>query len=828
MLHGKVLNQNNWPSIDRYYKENDLDDEGNLIEYVKKNVDYIDYRMSLQTTPCVNIAFITDIHIGGSSKKFENGKYYPYYKAQGWSYHNMGDYNANQTGDKFRRALHALRILIRQKKIDCLILGGDYLSQTSYPMKVYSSSVKWAVTTDTTKPSDSSFSDNIPTLKIGDYLWSMSSIVYGYGNSNLELTSSMDSFRNSKSYAVVRIGSTVGVGVPMSYGTVGSYYNSKYLHLAYATSNNGDNFSSTYFEGATHLGYCFNNVWEDINDTNEASPISSYSGWQWIELVNSGTHVAASSTTIQYQYSDSGIDVPNGTWTTTKPSLVNSSTANKVVNGKYIWIKTTTVYSDSQTSVSYCAFRKIYFFNTSSSTSGTAVNIFSMTKDDAVTIMKNIYNDIKQLAYQIPVIICRGNHDANAGGFNSVTFYANSVLKSINLKRDMSDPNYEGYDEISRNLPTYSNIVYGSDEKDYGYIDIVDKKVRIIWMNSWDYCVKSPEDILSCGFIYRQRQLDFLIYKALNFGAYRIDQIPAYIRNENDFIRDESGWSVITFNHYTIDNTTFGFGAPAAFGQAIEKIFIAFRHNLSGGYSWNHSANQDDIYNVDISWDFTNNLSNKYITNIHGHGHTDHRTTVGYGISGNNIDLNASTYNISNIQTTAINSPGATSRRLNYRPVSMPNLMGWLGTYVVGDRESAFDIIQYRLSDSHIFKQRFGFNASLICAPTNKGGYNYSFKDLKVTVLNDNNVAIQGAYVVLVYNGEIVDRNPDKVNSTNYSDMPVAVTDANGEFTFKDVYIDKCLIRVTPPANSGYSAAIKLLTNIAATTVIVKLLPADN
>lgn len=284
------------------------------------------------------------------------------------------------------------------------------LDGTSVSIK--STSVTYAITTTSTKPSDSSFTyTSIPTLSQGEYLWTRTEIIYSDDTSVVN-------------YGEYRIGSD---GTDGQQGPVGPDGKTSYTHFAYSTSADGSaNFSTTSFSGATYIGILTDfteadstdykkYTWslfkgsdgKDGTDGSNGKGISSHytywlatssssgvtkstSGWSttaqsvtstlkylWsYEVITytdgvtetisphiigtygdkgdtgtngtNGTSITISSTSITYQTSTSGTTTPTGTWSTTVPT---------VSNGNYLWTKTVVTYSNAISTTSYSVSR---------------------------------------------------------------------------------------------------------------------------------------------------------------------------------------------------------------------------------------------------------------------------------------------------------------------------------------------------------------------------------------------------------------------------------------------------------------------------------------
>ena len=123
-------------------------------------------------------------------------------------------------------------------------------------VSVKSTSVKYAVTNGNTQPNDSAFTNtSMPSVAVGQYLWSKTEVVYTDGNS-------------TKSYSVSRIGTDGAKGMPGA--------NGKTTHFAYATSADGKTgFSTTMFAGATYIG---------TYDDNKSEDSPTYTDYKWTKL----------------------------------------------------------------------------------------------------------------------------------------------------------------------------------------------------------------------------------------------------------------------------------------------------------------------------------------------------------------------------------------------------------------------------------------------------------------------------------------------------------------------------------------------------------------
>ena len=198
--------------------------------------------------------------------------------------------------------------------------GEDGANGTSVTVK--STSVTYAVSTSGTTAPASGWSATIPSVPVGQYLWSKTEVTYSNGVT-------------TKTYAVSRIGSDGADGTP---GAAGANGKTSYVHFAYAKSADGNTgFSTTYFSGALYVGTC--------TDFNTADP-TSYTAYTWARLKgeDGAPGNGIKSTAVTYQVSTSGTTPPTGTWNSSIPS---------VAANQYLWTRTVITYTDNTTSTSY-------------------------------------------------------------------------------------------------------------------------------------------------------------------------------------------------------------------------------------------------------------------------------------------------------------------------------------------------------------------------------------------------------------------------------------------------------------------------------------------
>lgn len=185
-------------------------------------------------------------------------------------------------------------------------------------------SITYAVTRTGSQPNDNKFTYNqIPSLSLGDYLWSKTTVSYNDGTV-------------TTTYAVSRIGEDGIEGTP---GTQGADGRTPYFHIAYANSADGStDFSKTYFSGALYIG--------TYTDYTQADS-SSHSDYTWARIKGedgSSVTLDLDNSSIEYAFSQSGVagtgrEYPSDI-TAWSPSVPDAR------KGEYLWTKDTTAYND--------------------------------------------------------------------------------------------------------------------------------------------------------------------------------------------------------------------------------------------------------------------------------------------------------------------------------------------------------------------------------------------------------------------------------------------------------------------------------------------------
>lgn len=147
-------------------------------------------------------------------------------------------------------------------------------------------------------------------------------------------------------------------------GTNGRDGTDSYVHFAYAQSSDGSvNFSVVEYEGATHIGVYTDNIKEDSTD---------YKKYAWSQIRGEdGTSVTIESTEVVYIPSDNGTTPPDANSMATSDGKIlvdhngNEIATNKwlttipeVIEGSYLWTRTTVNYSDGHSTVTYSVSRQ--------------------------------------------------------------------------------------------------------------------------------------------------------------------------------------------------------------------------------------------------------------------------------------------------------------------------------------------------------------------------------------------------------------------------------------------------------------------------------------
>ncbi len=204
------------------------------------------------------------------------------------------------------------------------------------------------------------------------------------------------------------------------------------------------------------------------------------------------------------------------------------------------------------------------------------------TKETAINQLLQTYEACNKSKIKVPTFIVKGNHDINS---------------FADCENAVSDA------EIYDNLLKYNSQNKGVNNlgKTYGYFDVAEEKIRVIWLDSMDFPLDAKE---------RKR----LIHTDGIPSAYGNEQINWFAHSALDL---PEGWSVVVFSHMlpvcsgVINERAFG-------GEAVWNILLAYKNGTK--YS---SKESKDILNYDVECDFTSKGKGDVIAYICGHNHAD-------------------------------------------------------------------------------------------------------------------------------------------------------------------------------------------------------------
>lgn len=219
-------------------------------------------------------------------------------------------------------------------------------------------------------------------------------------------------------------------------GEPGADGRTSYVHIAYGTSITGLNFSTTYFEGATHIGTC--------TDFTEKDPTTaSFYTWALIKGkdgtngAKGDTGTSVSSTTRYYMLSASAPSVPTTNppsgWTTTEPSYTDGSTNNLYFVDLTTYSNSTWKYTAVSLSSSYQAAKAAYEKAASaqgaaSDAQGSAGDALADAKDAKATVddLNGIITNLVQSGSKTSVL----KQTADGWVFDMTT-YENAIAEAM-------------------------------------------------------------------------------------------------------------------------------------------------------------------------------------------------------------------------------------------------------------------------------------------------------------------------------------------------------------------------------------------------------------
>lgn len=422
----------------------------------------------------------------------------------------------------------------------------------------------------------------------------------------------------------------------------------------------------------------------------------------------------------------------------------------------------------------------------------------ALSKEQFLKILGGQSEIMGKISRRMPVLVCKGNHDSNAFNKNpdtgegrsqnmvSLNAYSNGDAE-IFPTPEFSEDEYKKHC-INGFLSFSSDVIYGDANKTYGYYDIVDKKVRILFLNIYDYTFTTTFDASNRDtWFIGEQQLKFIANSALQF-------------DEN-----QTGWNVILCCHTAIFHTASG-GISNDYRNNVFKMFICFQHGMSGSFPTTvHSANDDNLKITSFNYDFTNNIRsgnilNKIFCGFCGHNHKTAVLSGAYSISNGVISMGSGTNVISFIEVDAISQPTANGQVSNsdssdYR-VYIPSGQNGNRGYV---HKAIFDIIQFNPTNNEVYCHRYGFGESRHFTRSNNGTLTLSSKTVTITVIDKTSKSvIQGASVNIILNGGTITKT----------------TNGSGQAEFGFMPIDKFDIKITAEGYEDYTNPDTISINI--------------
>ncbi|MBP5456692.1 MAG: metallophosphoesterase [Paludibacteraceae bacterium] len=399
---------------------------------------------------------------------------------------------------------------------------------------------------------------------------------------------------------------------------------------------------------------------------------------------------------------------------------------------------------------------------------------------------KGLNTCVSRLQDDMPVIICRGNHDGN-----SMNSYVNTVNASDFSKYVHGE---EGLVDGTTHIRKASKVVYGDENRLYGYFDDEKNKLRILFLNTSDVDLSqineytsNPTTLLSnlkhdynlqYKWFIGQKQAEFIV-KALTFPA------------------DKTGWGVVVFSHHQFlkDGEALGSGTSRFFNE----LFIRFRHRQVFKKTASVSSDpQFKQFNLSLDVDFSkvNAGGANVFLFVHGHYHTsmtDMRkylfgadNSIGYTSSGG-----WSGY-LATLVTSSFGSTGGSTwdgRRYEHSAYN-----------VVGRDEADFDIFQFKRDGSKllVYANRYGAGLSATHVVDEMGEITTLSKDLHIALMDETSTPLTGFgdKVCVKYNGA-------KLSFKVFNTLPTASSS----------YVNQDYLQVTSDDSYIFTRCIKYTQN---------------
>ena len=179
-----------------------------------------------------------------------------------------------------------------------------------------------------------------------------------------------------------------------------------------------------------------------------------------------------------------------------------------------------------------------------------------------------------------PIVFLMGNHDTNP-------------LTSVDATKNVTQEQFYGLSKArTKRLTQKTN-------KAYGYIDIDNAKVRLIYLNTSDIFSATTGEALVSGrnTMIQQDQITWISDVALNF----------------EDKSNPSEWSVIIFTHDSLSQIA---------GNLFADMLTAFKNGTAASGSYNITVDNYS-YTLTLDCDFTDQGQCTVICEVNGHHHKD-------------------------------------------------------------------------------------------------------------------------------------------------------------------------------------------------------------
>lgn len=203
------------------------------------------------------------------------------------------------------------------------------------------------------------------------------------------------------------------------------------------------------------------------------------------------------------------------------------------------------------------------------------------TRDESVSYLRDAFRRMDYTKTNTPIVRLQGNHDTNP---------LNSVDETKNVTQEI-------FYAISKARTLKG--VHQHAGKAYGYVDVEESKVRIIYLNTSDIFSESTGEALVSGkyTMIQQGQIDWLQNEALDF-------------TDKD---DPSEWCVIIMSHDSLSQIS---------SPLFSALFTAFTTGGSASGTYNLTVDEYS-FTITLDCDFTQQGAIDVCCEVNGHHHKD-------------------------------------------------------------------------------------------------------------------------------------------------------------------------------------------------------------